>query len=276
MPNRILREGILTSERVAALNWAEEVFYRRLMSVVDDFGRYHANPKLLRAALYPLLIDKVSDADIGKWLTSCVNAALVSVYPAPDGKRYLQLLDFRQQARADKSKFPPMPSECAADATQLQSEGIAHAPVVEGVVVDEDEGVTARPRATPSKRKTSIPEDFSVSDAVRAWAVEKGFGMLGEHLEAFARKAKAKDYRYVDWDLAFMEAIREDWAKLRGRGPNGSAPAGESMTTATKAVGMTQAALADGIAREAAIKAMTPEQRRASREAAIAKAKEAA
>ena len=24
-------------------------------------------------------------------------------------------------------------------------------------------------------------------------------------------------YTYMDWDLAFMEAIREDWAKLRSR-----------------------------------------------------------
>jgi hypothetical protein len=59
MPNRVLREGILTSERVNALDWPAEVFYRRLMSVVDDFGRYWAKPELLRAGLYPLHHDKV-------------------------------------------------------------------------------------------------------------------------------------------------------------------------------------------------------------------------
>ena len=48
MPNRILREGILTSERIERLDWAEEVFYRRVMSVVDDYGRYYARPALLR------------------------------------------------------------------------------------------------------------------------------------------------------------------------------------------------------------------------------------
>jgi hypothetical protein len=80
------------------------------MSAVDDYGRYTANPKLLRAALYPLQLDKVTDADIGKW-TACVQkAGLVSVYPALDGKRYLELLDFRQQVKAKKSKFPdPIP-----------------------------------------------------------------------------------------------------------------------------------------------------------------------
>jgi hypothetical protein len=88
------------------------------MSVVDDFGRFHANPKLLRAACYPLLIDKVSDADIGKWLTSCVTAALVSVYPAPDGKRYLQLLDFRQQARA---AHDPAGRQCLTASSEMAS-----------------------------------------------------------------------------------------------------------------------------------------------------------
>lgn len=129
MPNRILREGILTSPRIARLDWASEVFYRRLMSVVDDFGRYYADAGMLRAACYPRQLGKVSDSDIGKWLTALVEAALVRVYPALDGERYLQLLDFRQQARAAKSKFPEPHSECVADAAQAQSKGAADAPV---------------------------------------------------------------------------------------------------------------------------------------------------
>jgi len=39
-----------------------------------------------------------------------------------------------------------------------------------------------------------------------------------EHLDAFRRKAMANAYAYADWDAALMEAIREDWAKLRGGG----------------------------------------------------------
>lgn len=111
VPNRILRDGILTSERVNQLGWPAEVFYRRLHSVVDDFGRFYAHPSLIRAACYPLVLNKVSDSDIGKWLTACVNAALVRVYPAQDGKRYLEVLDFRQRERAEKSKFPDPPTD---------------------------------------------------------------------------------------------------------------------------------------------------------------------
>lgn len=119
MPNRILRDGILRSPRVIKLGWAEEVFYRRLHSVVDDFGLYYADPEMLRADCYPRQLKKVSDSDIEKWLHSCVAAGLVRVYRAPDRESYLQVLDFRQQVRATKSKFPQPPSECASDATQM-------------------------------------------------------------------------------------------------------------------------------------------------------------
>lgn len=67
------------------------------------------------------------------------------------------------------------------------------------------------------KRKTSIPDDFSVSQRVGEWAKQKGFDRLEEHFDAFTRKAKMNGYQYLDWDLAFMEAIREDWAKIRGK-----------------------------------------------------------
>jgi hypothetical protein len=218
----------LTSERVAKLGWAEEVFYRRLMSVVDDFGRYYATPMLIRAACYPLLIDKVSDADVGKWLAKCAEAALVSVYPAPDGKRYLQMLDFRQQVRASASKFPPMPDGCVADAQQMHSNGIADAKPLQSfahldvdVSVDVDGG-GKRPRKA---RATPLPDGFAVSQRVTDWAKEKGHTLLEKRLEHFVGYARRSGKTYVDWDEAFMSAIREDWAKLGAATAPTEAPA---------------------------------------------------
>lgn len=228
MPNRILREGILTSPRIAKLGWPEEVFYRRLMSVVDDFGRYYADPGLLRAACYPRQLNKVSDSDIGKWLACVQKAALVRVYPAQDGERYLELLDFGQQVRAKKSKFPDPRSTCVADATHP----LADAPVFEGVFEDEDEGVfdgesraSARPPPKPPRRsaprKTPLPDGFGVSERVARWAAEKGHRDLDLHLEHFVGKAKAKGYTYADWDEAFMNAIRDNWAGVGERKAGG-------------------------------------------------------
>lgn len=216
MPTRLLRDGILTSEPVCSLGWAEEVFYRRLMSVVDDHGRFHALPKLLRASLYPLQIDKVSDADIGKWIAACEKAALVSVYPAQDGKRYLQILKFGQQVRS-KSKFPdPAEGWIANDSNCLQLPADAHLDVV--VCVDGCGAGKARKRAP---HKKPIPDDFGISDRVQKWAAERQIHNLPQHLEYFVSRAKAKAYAYVDWDEAFMCAIRDDWAKIGKGAANG-------------------------------------------------------
>ena len=63
-------------------------------------------------------------------------------------------------------------------------------------------------------RKRAIPKDFAISDQVRDWAKRNGHAHLEERFEAFVDAAKAKGYRYKDWDAAFKTAVRDDWAKL--------------------------------------------------------------
>lgn len=118
MPNRILREGILSSERVNALDWEAEVFYRRLMSAVDDYGRYTAHPALLRAALYPLKLETVDTERIARLLEAVRAAGLVHIYKVA-GKPFLELLDFRQRMRSRESKFPEPPGTCQSDDGQM-------------------------------------------------------------------------------------------------------------------------------------------------------------
>lgn len=198
MPTRLLREGILSSDRIEQLDAPTEVFYRRLMSKVDDHGLYDARPSMLRASLYPLRIDRVREADISRWIAACEKAGLIVLYEA-DGKPYLKMLDTRWQARAE-AKFPlPPVNGCKQVKTPV--------PVV---VVGVEDGGGAKRR----KPKTPLPDEFSVSDRVSAWAERTGIKNLDAHLQDFVSKCKAKDYRYVDWDEAFMNAVRNDWAKI--------------------------------------------------------------
>lgn len=141
MPTRVIREGILTSERVNALSERAEVFYRRLMSVVDDYGRFSANPSLLRAACYPLKLDSVKEDSIKKHLAEAEGAGLIVLYTVA-GKAYLELQDFGQRIQS-KSKFPG-PDEAVPDSGSTVVHGDPRwktAPyVVEDEVVVEDEG----------------------------------------------------------------------------------------------------------------------------------------
>jgi hypothetical protein len=72
------------------------------------------------------------------------------------------------------------------------------------------------------KQKTPLPENFEISPSVYQWAKNKGHTRLDEHLESFKAKCRANDYQYADWDSAFMEAVRSDWAKLKPAGGNGN------------------------------------------------------
>jgi hypothetical protein len=110
MPNRYIREGINDSERVDALSFEAESFYRRLLLVVDDHGRFSADPRLLRARAFPLRIDFISNRDIESWLSECCSAtsaekpALINAYEV-GGKRYLQVSGFGQRIRSN-SLYP--------------------------------------------------------------------------------------------------------------------------------------------------------------------------
>jgi hypothetical protein len=137
MPTRIVREGLLTSEPINSLKLETELFYRRLMQVADDFGRYWANEVIIRANCYQLRLNQVTEADVKRMLTECVEAGLVAIY---GGGKYLFIKKFGQQTRS-KSKFPE-PTEndllikCKSNDNQMLS-----LVGVEGVVVVVGEDV---------------------------------------------------------------------------------------------------------------------------------------
>ena len=75
------------------------MFYRRLMSVADDYGLYDARTPILRSALYPLQLDKMSECNIQRCLSACEAAGLILLY-SHAGKPYLMILGFGQQGKS--------------------------------------------------------------------------------------------------------------------------------------------------------------------------------
>ena len=72
------------------------------------------------------------------------------------------------------------------------------------------------------KPSTDIPANFGLSERVQNWAKLKGYDRLEEHLEYFLLKVESNGYRYASYDAALMTAIRDDWAKLRTKKPQGN------------------------------------------------------
>lgn len=84
--------------------------------------------------------------------------------------------------------------------------------------IPETEAETKKERKAKSEA-TPLPNDFSISDNVRQWAIQNRFFNIEKHLDSFILKAKAKGYTYKDWDSAFMNAIRDNWANIPNNNP---------------------------------------------------------
>lgn len=89
----------------------------------------------------------------------------------------------------------------------------------------EGEGEEIAEKASKKKNKTSIPKNFSVSESVKAWAIEKGHDQLDTHLENFIDSCQSKNYQYIDWDAAFRKAIAGNWAKVATASSSEKSPA---------------------------------------------------
>lgn len=116
MPNRIIRDSCKTSPTLAALCAPTERCFWRLLTVADDFGRFHAAPEAIFAACFPLpsadiccqMTATYSTKELAQsWRDEMVRAGLILVYKV--GEREFGVFttwEKHQRLRATSSKFP--------------------------------------------------------------------------------------------------------------------------------------------------------------------------
>lgn len=103
MPNRVIRDWT-TSEPINELSFEAEVFFTRLIMKADDHGNYTANPKLLKAALFPLR-DEITTSKVESMLNECCDVKAVTRYEI-EGKQYINIPNFGQRLRQMRSSYP--------------------------------------------------------------------------------------------------------------------------------------------------------------------------
>lgn len=166
LPNRILRDGIIDSRAINALSDDAELFYRRLMSVVDDFGRFEADPVLLRTKVFPRKSSTWTEERISACLRECSETFY---FDRPTGKRlplivvyhkfdsvFLEIQNFGQRLRPRvKSKYPDPLAETrggfprdAAECGETREKTASRAR-------------TPPPTTTPPKGEVQEGEDFT-------------------------------------------------------------------------------------------------------------------
>lgn len=130
MPNRIIKESIRTSYEIDRLSVMAEITFYRLLTYADDYGLFLADPRILKAELFPLktftlqvktsennlqtidsnltTIDSNSlSGDIISWIDELVNAGIIKLYVA-NSKPYgcFSKWQEHQRVRNSKPKFP--------------------------------------------------------------------------------------------------------------------------------------------------------------------------
>lgn len=97
-------------------------------------------------------------------------------------------------------------------------------PIGDGASTSSSASTSKESKTKTAPAKRAIPPDFGISDRVKAWAQADGHSRLDERLTHFVGYARANGKTYADWDQGFMNAIRDDWAKLSApKGPDISA-----------------------------------------------------
>jgi hypothetical protein len=115
VPQRILRDGILDSRAVQAVSDAAMLLYYRLISVVDDYGRFDFDPHVIRSRCFSFVSDRWSAERIEECMNELCSVVvppnripLVTAYEC-ESRQYFQINKFGQRTQA-KPRFPAPPA----------------------------------------------------------------------------------------------------------------------------------------------------------------------
>lgn len=181
-----------------------------LWTLCDKNGNFEWKPRLIKLDILPFITFNIDDT------LNILNTSGFIVKYESDGKIYGHIPTFEEHQRISGK--------------ELQTPGKYPEPtceMIEKLLGSNGEATEKHPESQERKGKgkerkgngyTSLPENFSISDRVKKWAAKNKLDHLEEHLDSFKLKCQAKEYKYVDWDAAFMNAIRDNWAKVGGNG----------------------------------------------------------
>ncbi len=108
MPNRLLKEGICTSDAINMLSSDSEVLFYRLLVTADDYGRMDGRVQIVKSQCFPLKDSFTSDK-IKELLAELRDAGLISFYQVSN-KPFFYVRKWEQRVRS-KGKYPEPPVE---------------------------------------------------------------------------------------------------------------------------------------------------------------------
>lgn len=224
MPNRLLREGICTSDLINNLSAEEEVFFYRLLVICDDFGHADARPAILKANCFPLK-DSATQQQIQKWIEGLVSKGMIRRYSAMS-KQFLAIAKWEARVRTHP-KFPLPDAEGSQwiDAEVQQFDRNLSADCGQMTAdcgLGKGKGKGKGAGSQQSRELLSLPESWEPKvETVTALSRELGLVTqdVQKYVASFADYCRSSGKKYRDHDAAFRNCVRQDWPKFRAGKP---------------------------------------------------------
>lgn len=217
---RSLKPEYATSEAMAELSIPCMMHFALLWTYADDEGRGIDNPRLIKAAIWPLR-DEIGAAEVEDFQCELAKHGRIVRYES-GGKRLFQIANFTEHQRPQKpspSSYDPPPigllvesgtdtgtlwEDDGSDTGDLPSVVVVGEGVVEGVVVGDGGGAgeDSSPPA-PSARSLAIVPASSVAD--QSPLLPTGFDAFWAHCPRKAGKPKAE----TAWTKALRRGATE-------------------------------------------------------------------
>jgi hypothetical protein len=207
MPNRILRETLLTSRKAGKTSDAGFCLYIRLLLVVDDYGRFSADPVIVRSRAFPTR-EELKSVQVAKMLEELRSIGLIRTYQVGE-EPYLEITNWSQRTRAQSSKYPApthdghMTVTCQSNDGHMTDQGRTAAHGDEDVDEDEDEDEGGKRKPSPLKKKPHgqfnnvllSQEEHMKIHVFRDEYIER----LSEYLESSGKKYRSHYATILAW-----------------------------------------------------------------------------
>lgn len=206
MPQRFLRPGITNSDAWNAVSFGAQSFFVRLLTLVDDWGRFDGRIPILHGQCFALRPELKPQHTAG-FRSELMRAGLIQVYDV-DGKDFIQLTKWQERTRGDRSKYPEPPAfieppqESAAERSGAQ---------------EKDASLATTPSPLHPRH---LPTAIAPTQAP-AWSAQDGWvGISDELRERWKQAYPACDisrqlYAMTEWLMANpKKATKSNWLRF--------------------------------------------------------------
>lgn len=220
MPQRFLRPGITTSDSWNAVSFRAQSFYIRILTLVDDYGRYDGRAAILHGQCFALRND-VKPQDSAADGRELENAGLIQFYEV-GGKKFLRITKWGERVR-NSSKFPEPPylledrQDSAADGSQKSLPSPVPIAIVPVPIAS-----THTPSPSADAEEKSEHAEIQPLDRVKAFFkikpstnLDKGAATAWKVAKPIVEQTSDEDWKLLEWAYAQKTG---DVAKYRRRG----------------------------------------------------------